>query len=103
MVIIIWPGIIFIWLSVVLELQNFMFVSTSVYLGYWLYANSSLKLMLFFYFECRHTWEYKYLGFTSSALSVLLRSLSKQTLRILTTQWNQGLVEILNLGVNRMR
>jgi hypothetical protein len=59
--------------------------------------------ILLFSFGCRHTWEYKYLGFTSNALSALLRLLSKRTLRILTTWWNQGLVAILNLGVNKMR
>uniref|UniRef100_A0A0A9DSW9 Uncharacterized protein n=1 Tax=Arundo donax TaxID=35708 RepID=A0A0A9DSW9_ARUDO len=59
--------------------------------------------MRFLFFGCRHTWEYKYLGFTSSALSAPLRLLSKRILRILTTQWNQGLVAILILGVKRMR
>ena len=77
------------------------YVSTSGYFDYWLYANP--LLMLVPSFGRRHTWEYKYLGFTSSVLGALLRSHSKQILRILTTQWNRGLVAILNLGVNRMR
>jgi hypothetical protein len=51
---------------------------------------------------CRHTWAYKYLGFTSSVLGAQLRLLSKKTPRIQTKRWNLRLVGILNRGVKRM-
>ena len=63
----------------------------------------SMLMRFLFYFVCRHTWAYKYLGFTSSVLGAQLRWPSKQIPKIQTTRWNLELVGILNLGVKRMR
>jgi hypothetical protein len=53
--------------------------------------------VIFVYFVCRHSWAYRYFGFTSSALGAQLRLFLKQTPKIQIIQWNLGLVEILIL------
>jgi hypothetical protein len=64
-----------------------------------------LKYVLsrFLSFGCRWTRDLRYLGFPSSVIGAQLRLLSKQTLKILTTRWNLGLLASLNHGVKMMR